>query len=67
MTSKEADEAARAGLPVLYEGIEYKRITEAGYGYDGNGNRSPFVQLLDKNNNRSVIRVNPEKCTLKCE
>ena len=66
MTSKEADAAAKAGLPVLYEGIEYKRITEVGCSYDGNGNRSPFVQLLDKCN-RSVINVNPEKCTLKCE
>ena len=67
MTSKEADEAAKKGLPVIYEGIEYKRITEVGYRYDGKGNRHPFVQLLDKNCYKSVVYTDPARCSLKNE
>lgn len=64
MTMKEADEAACMHLPVLYNGIEYKRITQTGYTYDIRKGRSGFVQLLDKNRN-SVVYADPEQCTVK--
>lgn len=64
MTMKEADEAAWKFLPVLCNGIEYKRITQTGYRYDERRGRIPFVQLLDKNRN-SVIYADPANCTVK--
>lgn len=67
MTPKEADEAARRTLPIVHEGIEYKRIIGAGYWYDEMGNRSPFVQLLDKNCYNSVVYADPARCSLKNE
>lgn len=41
MTLKEATAAAERCVPITYNGIEYTRITEAGYQYDANGKRSP--------------------------
>ena len=64
MTMKEADEAAWMFRPVLYNGIEYKRITQTGYRYDERRGRVPFVQLLDKYQN-SVIYADPELCKVK--
>lgn len=64
MTLKEADEAARKGLPVLCDGIEYKRITETGYRYNEKHERIGFVQLLDRRGN-SVTYADPAHCTLK--
>lgn len=63
MTLKEADEAARRGLPVIHKGVEYARITQTGYHYDKNGKRRGFVQLIDKNS-RSVSYAEPRTCEL---
>lgn len=68
MTLKEADEAAQKCLPIIHHApgqpaIEYRRITQTGYNYDENGNRSGFVQLLDKHRN-SVTDAEPEHCEL---
>lgn len=66
MTPKEADEAARQGLPIIHDGREYKRIAQVGYRYDENGDRFPFVQLLEiKNNRNSVTYAEPARCSLK--
>lgn len=64
MTLKEADAAAQKRIPVIHQGIEYERITQAGYEYDKNGQRSSFVQLLDKSGH-SVSYADPSRCTLK--
>lgn len=64
MTLKEADEAALKGLPVIYQGIEYVRITETGYRYNEKHERSGFVQLLDKSG-RSVTYAEPGRCEVK--
>ena len=66
MTLKEADDAARMGLPVLYRGIEYSRISETGYRYNEKRERSGFIKLLDRNG-RSEVYVDPALCTLKTE
>lgn len=63
MTLKEADEAARLRLPVIHDGITYCRITETGYRYNGKGERTGFVQLLDKGEH-SVTYAAPERCKL---
>lgn len=54
MTMKEADEAAWKFLPVIFDGIEYKRITQTGYRYDERRGRIPFVQLIGKHQNHVV-------------
>lgn len=64
MTMKEADEAAWKFLPVICNGIEYKRITQTGYRYDERRGRIPFVQLLDKYKN-SVVYADPAQCEAK--
>ena len=66
MTLKEATEAAERCAPVTHNGIEYDRITEAGYHYDANRKRLPFVQLLDRCG-QSVIYAHPSLCELKEE
>lgn len=66
MTLKEATEAAERCAPVTHNGIEYTRITEAGYQYDANGKRSPFVQLLDRCGH-SATYADPLRCDLKEE
>ena len=63
MTLREADEAAQKRLPVLYQGTEFRRITQTGYHYDERGRRSGFVQLLDKCGN-SVTDADPALCEL---
>lgn len=64
MTLKEADEAAQKGLPVIHRGIEYLRITQTGYNYNDKGERTGFVQLLDKGGH-SVTYADPGRCVLK--
>lgn len=64
MTLREADEAAKKGLPVICQGIEYSRITKTGYKYNEKHERSGFVQLLDKSGH-SVTDADPALCTLK--
>lgn len=64
MTLKEATEAAERRQPVIYNGIEYLRITEAGYRYDDAGAKHPFIQLLDKCGH-SVTYAEPSRATLK--
>lgn len=64
MTMKEADEAAVMCLPVIFDGIEYKRITQTGYNYDFRKGRRGFVQLLGMNEN-SVVYADPALCTVK--
>ena len=63
MTLREADEAAQKRLPVIYQGIEYLRISETGYRYNDKGERHGFVQLLDKSG-RSVSYADPRSCEL---
>ena len=63
MTLREADEAAQKGLPVIYEGTVYMRITETGYRYNDKHERIGFVQLIDKCSN-SVIYADPARCEL---
>ena len=66
MTLREADEAAQKCLPVIYQGIEYLRISETGYRYNDKGERRGFVQLLDKCGH-SVTYAEPDRCELKEE
>lgn len=63
MNLREADEVAQKRLPVVYDGVEYTRITQTGYNYDKNGRRHGYVQLLDKCGN-SVVNVDPAKVEL---
>lgn len=75
MTLKEADEAAVATVPVIYQGIEYQRITEVGYRYAREPDagvfgiyvevtvKRPFLQLLDKSN--CVVYADPARVSLK--
>ncbi len=63
MTLKEATEAAEKCLSVVHKDIEYLRISEAGYRYDSDGHRAPFVQLLDKCKH-SVSYADPSRVTL---
>ena len=63
MTLKEADEAACKFLPVIYNGITYRRITQTGYKYDPKHGRRGYVQLLDRSGN-SVTDADPEYCTV---
>ena len=62
MTLKEADEAAVRGLPVIYNGIEYRCICETGYRYEA-GRRIGFVVLKDRRAN-SVNRADPKDIEL---
>lgn len=64
MTMKEADEAASMYRPVVFNGIEYKRITRTGYTYDLRKGRIGFVELLDKNKN-CVVYADPALCEVK--
>ena len=64
MTLREADEAAQKRLPVIYDGIEYVRITRTGYRYDENGQRHGFLELYDKCGH-SVQYARPDAVTLK--
>lgn len=64
MTLKEADEAAMKRLPVIYDGIEYMRISRTGYYYDENGKRHGFLELF-ANCGRSVTYARPEVVKLK--
>lgn len=61
MTLREADEAAQKRLPVIYQGIEYLRISETGYRYNDKGERRGFVQLLDKCGH-SATYAEPGRC-----
>ena len=64
MTLREADEAAKKCLPVIFRGIEYRRISETGLRYNDKGERVGFVQLVDKCDH-SVVYADPALCTLK--
>ena len=64
MTPAEANKAALRRLPVICGGIEYLRITQVGCNYDDKGNRSDFVQLLDKCGH-SVTYADLARCELK--
>lgn len=64
MTLKEADEYAQKRLPVVYDGMEYRRITRTGYRYDERGRRIGFVEIQDRSCG-SVTYVEPEKVKLK--
>ena len=63
MTLKEADEAARQKLAVMYQGIVYRRIYETGRRYNENGKHYDFVALLDAKAN-TVVYAEPDKCQL---
>lgn len=62
MTLKEATEAARQLLPIIYNGIEYKRINEVGVHYNNKGEPDQFIQLVGTN---CVVVVEPAKCSVK--
>lgn len=64
MTLKEADEAAQMLRPVLYNEIEYARISRTGYRYDERGRRFGFVELYHKSGN-CIIYADPAFVTLK--
>ena len=64
MTPKEANEAARQLLPVIFDGMEFARITQVGVSYNDKGEGHYFVQLLGKNGN-SVVNVQPSRCEIK--
>lgn len=64
MTMKEADEAAVKRLPVIFDGIEYQRISKTGYRYDENGQRHGFLELL-ATRGHSVTIARPESVNLK--
>lgn len=63
MTLREADEAACKRLPIIHQGIEYLCISETGYQYNDKGERSGFVQLLDKCGH-SVTYADPKLCSV---
>lgn len=64
MTPKEASEAARKQLPVIYNGMEFTRILEVGIRYNEKGEGRYFLQILDRNGN-SAAYVEPSRCEVK--
>ncbi len=56
MTSKEVVEAMAKKLPVLYNGIRYKRIEEYILTIDNAGEQRKSVSLLDMNG-KSLVRA----------
>lgn len=64
MTLKEATEAATLMKPVIHQGIEYRRITLAGFLFDEYGRKSPVVRLKDKHAN-SFTWADPAKVEVK--
>lgn len=64
MKMREAGEAAMKGLPIIHQGIEYVRITEVGFKYDGKNGRVGFIKLLDKCGH-SYTDADPALCTVK--
>lgn len=61
MTIKEANEAARRLLPVIFDGMEFERITQVGINYNDKGEPHYFLQILGKNHG-SVVYVEPSRC-----
>lgn len=59
MTLKEASEAARKCMPVLYDHVMYLRISAYGTKVSARGIEVPFVTLVDMCRN-STIDVRPE-------
>lgn len=64
MTPTEANEAARQLLPVIFDGMEFERITQVGIGYNDKGEPHYFLQILGKNHG-SVVYVEPSRCIVK--
>lgn len=64
MTIKEANEAAQRLLPVIFDGMEFERITQVGISYNDKGKPHYFIQILGKNHG-SVVYVEPSRCTVK--
>lgn len=64
MTIKEANEAARQLLPVIFNEMEFERITQVGISYNDKGEPHYFLQILGKNHG-SVVYVDPNRCTVK--
>ena len=63
MTMHQANMAARMKVPVMLTlpnkaPMEYARILQVGYSYYKDGQKIPFVQLLDKCG-RSVVTADP--------
>lgn len=63
MTIKEANEAARQRLPVIFDGMEFERIIQVGIRYNENGKGRYFLQILDRTGN-STAYVEPSRCEL---
>lgn len=63
LTMKEAQKAAIKCLPVISNGVEYKRICQTGYSYDEHGRWKPFVVLKDKRAN-SETYADPTRVSL---
>lgn len=61
MTIKEANEAARQLLPVIFNGMVFERITQVGISYNDKGEPRYFLQILEKNHS-SVVYAEPRSC-----
>jgi len=46
MTLRDAYDAGMKCLPVVYDGLRYKRITRCGYSFGENGSVIPYAELL---------------------
>lgn len=47
MTLKEAYDAGQRGVPVVYDGLRFRRITRAGYRFAENGVTRGYVEIAD--------------------
>lgn len=62
MTLREAGEAAKKCMPVLYDHVMYLRIAAYGMKVSARGIEVPFVTLVDMCRN-STVDVRPEEVT----
>ena len=63
LTIDQARVVAAKGIPVIYRGSEYMRITSVGWGYDDHYGEHPLVVLEDRSG-RSSMRVRPEEVAM---
>lgn len=57
-------EAMQKKLPVIYDGVEYKRITKYILWFDDRGEKRLSAELLDKNGG-SVVQAPADRITIK--
>lgn len=63
LTIDQARVVAAKGIPVMFRGTQYMRITSVGWGYDDHYGEHAQVVLEDRSG-RSSIRVRPEEVTM---